>query len=60
MKNYLPLFLTSLLSALFAIAIYRFFEEPKVIIRETTASAQYTNFEDKESYTNQKQRHFVS
>ena len=60
MKNYLPLFLTSLLSALFAIAIYRFFEEPKVIIRETTASAQYTNFEDEESYTNQKQRHFVS
>lgn len=60
MKKYLPLLLTSLFSALFAVAIYRFFEEPKVIVRETNASPQYTNFEDDDLFSGSHQRHFLS
>jgi Do/DeqQ family serine protease len=60
MKRYIPLFLTSLLSAIMAIAIYRFFEEPKVIIRETNASAQYTNFDADDLFSGVKQRNFIS
>ena len=60
MKKYIPIFLTSLLSAIMAIAIYRFFEEPKVIIRETNASPQYANFEDGDLFSGTQQRNFIS
>ncbi len=60
MKNYIPVILSSFLSAIFAIAIYRFFEEPRVIIQEPIAAPLYTNFPDGESFSDNNPREFIS
>lgn len=60
MKNYFPIILSSFLSALFAIAIYRFFEEPKVIIQDSLASPIYTALDDEGRFSGNKQRNFIS
>ncbi len=46
MKQYGILAATSLLSALLAIGIYRFFEQPKEVIIRETIPARYTDFID--------------
>ena len=46
MKQYIPIIISSLLSAVFAVAIYRYVEKPKEIIIKETIPARYTNFKD--------------
>ncbi|RMG82070.1 MAG: PDZ domain-containing protein, partial [Bacteroidetes bacterium] len=61
MKKYLPLLLVSFLSATLAIALYRWVEEPKIIIREYPATPRYTNFEEEpDLFSGTFQRQFIS
>lgn len=46
MKQYIPIIISSLLSAILAVAIYRYVEKPKEIIIKETIPARYTNFKD--------------
>ena len=46
MKQYIPIIISSLLSAVFAVAIYRYVEKPKEIIIKETIPARYTNIKD--------------
>jgi serine protease Do len=48
MKQYLAISISALLSAIIAIAIYRFFEKPREVIIRETVPAQYTNFDPME------------
>lgn len=61
MKKFIPIVFTSLLSALFAVFIYRYFGEPTVIVSEsgTIAPARYTTLED-DPFSPNKQRTFIS
>jgi len=60
MKRFIPTILTSFLSALIAIAAYKYFEGPQqVIIQDNTAAAQYAkSMED--PYSGVLQRQFLS
>ena len=44
--DYIPIIISSLLSAILAVAIYRYGEKPKEIIINETIPARYTNFKD--------------
>ena len=57
MKQYLIIGISSLLSALLAIAAYRYLEDPQEVIIRETVPAQYTNFDPLE-YS--KQRRFIA
>lgn len=57
MKQHIGIVLSSLVSALLAVVIYRFFEGPKEIVIRETVPAQYTNFDPLEV---SKQRVFLS
>jgi len=57
MKQYLVIGLSSLLSALIAVAAYRYFEPQKEVVIRETVSARYTNFDQMEV---SKQRQFLS
>lgn len=57
MKQYLAIGIASLLSAILAIGIYRYFEPTKEVIIRETVPAQYTNFDPMEV---SKQRHFLA
>ncbi len=57
MKHYLAIILSSILSALLAIAAYRYFEKPREVVIRETVPAQYTNFDPMEV---SKQRAFLS
>lgn len=46
MKSYLLVILSSLISAIVAIAAYRYFEEPREVIVRETIPARYTNFSE--------------
>ncbi len=46
MKSYLLVILSSLISAIVAIATYRYFEEPREVIVRETIPARYTNFSE--------------
>lgn len=59
MKQYGVILVSSLLSALFAITIYRYFEPPKEVVIRETIPARYTNFSD-ELLSGMKQRTFFS
>lgn len=60
MKKFIPIVLTSFMSAVFAIFLYRYFGEPTIIVSENgIASARYTNFED-DPFSPTKQRTFIS
>ena len=62
MKNLGPILLASVLSALIAVATYRYFEEPlekEIIIRES-APARYTNFNEDDPARNTSPRKFLS
>lgn len=61
MKNIGLLLVVSLISSFFSVATYKYFEEPKVIIRETSA-ARYTNYTDPtdEMLSGKSQRNFIS
>ena len=51
--------LSSIMSALLAVGIYRYFEEPKEVIIRETLPARYTNYTD-ELLSGKAQRHFLS
>ncbi|MCB9301282.1 MAG: trypsin-like peptidase domain-containing protein [Lewinellaceae bacterium] len=57
MKQYLAIGLSSILSALLAVLIYRTFEQPREVVIRETVPAQYTNFDPMEV---SKQRAFLS
>ena len=57
MKQYVIIGASSLLSALLAVLVYRFFEQPKEIIIRETVPARYTNFDPMDI---SKQRVFLS
>ena len=57
MKQYLVIGLSSLLSALIAVAAYRYFEPQKEVVIRETVSARYTNFDQMGV---SKQRQFLS
>lgn len=57
MKQYLIIGISSLLSALLAITVYRYLEDPQEVIIRETVPAQYTNFDPLE-YS--KQRRFIA
>lgn len=59
MKQYGIIIASSLLSALFAITIYRYFESPKEVVIRETIPARYTNYSD-ELFSGLKQRTFLS
>ena len=60
MKKFLPIIASSVLSALLAIVIYKFFEGPqKIIIKDNTAAAQYAKAME-DPYSGVLQRHFLS
>ena len=46
MKKHIPIFISSLLSALLAVFLYRQFEEPQKILIQESTPAQYTNLRD--------------
>ena len=46
MKKHIPIFISSLLSALLAVFLYRQFEEPQKVLIQESAPAQYTNLRD--------------
>ena len=57
MKQYAIVAISSLLSALFAVMAYRFFEQPREVIIRETVPARYTNFDQMDV---SKQRVFLS
>ncbi len=57
MKQYALIGISSLLSALLAVLIYRYFEQPKEILIRETVPARYTNFDPMDV---SKQRIFLS
>lgn len=60
MKNIGITFTTSLLSAILAVFIYRYFEEPKIIIREVP-QAKYTKFDEHgDPFSGTSQRKYIS
>ena len=61
MKNLFLIVFVSLLSSILSIAGYKYFEEPKVIIRES-APVRYTNYTDpnEESFIGKGPRTFLS
>ena len=59
MKKYAPLFLSSFLSAVLAIFIYRQFDPPKEVIIKETVPAQYTTYSN-DLLGGAKQRQFLS
>lgn len=59
MKQYGIIIASSLLSALFAITIYRYFESPKEVVIRETIPARYTNYSD-ELLSGLKQRTFLA
>ncbi|HFA49770.1 MAG TPA: PDZ domain-containing protein [Bacteroidetes bacterium] len=61
MKKIIPIVLTSLLSAFFAIFIYKMFEEPRIVYTDGNyANAQYTNYGESDPYSGNFQRTFIS
>ncbi|MEM9823017.1 MAG: trypsin-like peptidase domain-containing protein [Bacteroidota bacterium] len=61
MKNISLLFAVSILSSALSVAAYKYFEEPKIIVRETSP-AMYTNYADPtdELLSTRNQREFLS
>ncbi|MCB0571167.1 MAG: Do family serine endopeptidase [Phaeodactylibacter sp.] len=57
MKQYVTIGLSSILSALLAVMIYRYFEKPREVVIRETVPAQYTNFDPMDV---SKQRAFLS
>ena len=57
MKQYLVIAVSSLLSAVIAVAAYRYFEPQKEVVIRETVSARYTNFDQMDV---SKQRNFLS
>lgn len=63
MKKFIPVVLASMLSAIFAVFLYKQFEQPTVIVSESgmiqTPSARYTSTED-DMFSPNRQRTFLS
>ena len=61
MKNIIPILSASLLSAFFAIFIYKQFEDPNVVyVNGNQGSPMYTNFEWDDPFSGDMQRTFLS